>query len=81
MAFMVPQTTVSSDKNELLYSEFAINYSKLPAMFRKGSVLYRTQVRIKKLALGVIRACKHGGCSIEIIMLIYCTVSLNDARV
>eukprot|EP00039_Didymoeca_costata_P030025 m.27576 g.27576 ORF g.27576 m.27576 type:complete len:273 (+) comp7909_c0_seq1:241-1059(+) len=31
--------TVSSDKNELLFSRFGINYSKENPMFRKGSVL------------------------------------------
>jgi len=31
--------TVSSDKNEILFSQFNINYNNLPQMFRKGSVL------------------------------------------
>jgi len=31
--------TVSSDKNEILFSEFNINYNNLPQMYRKGSVL------------------------------------------
>jgi len=31
--------TVSSDKNEILFSEFDINYNNLPQMYRKGSVL------------------------------------------
>ncbi|XP_028395601.1 probable tRNA(His) guanylyltransferase [Dendronephthya gigantea] len=31
--------TVSADKNEILFSEFNINYNNLPEMFRKGSVL------------------------------------------
>lgn len=35
------QGTVSSDKNELLFSRFGVNYNKEPAMFRKGSVLFR----------------------------------------
>jgi hypothetical protein len=33
--------TVSSDKNEILFSRFGINYNKEPEIFRKGSVLYR----------------------------------------
>lgn len=33
--------TLSSDKNELLYSQFNINYNDLPAMFRKGTILLR----------------------------------------
>jgi len=31
--------TVSSDKNEILFSQFNINYNNLPQMYRKGSVL------------------------------------------
>ena len=33
------QGTVSSDKNEILFSEYNINYNNLPQMYRKGSVL------------------------------------------
>ena len=33
--------TVSSDKNEILFSRFAVNYNNEPEIFRKGSVLYR----------------------------------------
>ncbi|KZV84114.1 tRNAHis guanylyltransferase [Exidia glandulosa HHB12029] len=36
--------SVSSGKNELLFSRFGINYSTLPARFRKGSVLVRQLV-------------------------------------
>ncbi|KAI9682835.1 MAG: tRNA-His guanylyltransferase [Bathelium mastoideum] len=35
------QGTVSSDKNEILFSRFGINYNNEPEMFKKGSVLYR----------------------------------------
>ena len=35
--------TVTADKNELLFSEFGINYADLPAMHRKGSVLRRSR--------------------------------------
>lgn len=31
---------MSGDKNELLFSQFQINYNDLPAVYRKGSVLY-----------------------------------------
>lgn len=31
--------TVSSDKHEMLFSRFGINYDKLPAFFRKGTTL------------------------------------------
>ncbi|KAK3741296.1 hypothetical protein RRG08_034342 [Elysia crispata] len=33
--------TLSSDKNELLFSEFNINYNNLPELYRKGSVIIR----------------------------------------
>ncbi|KAF2713675.1 tRNAHis guanylyltransferase [Pleomassaria siparia CBS 279.74] len=33
--------TISSDKNEILFSRFAINYNNEPEIFKKGSVLYR----------------------------------------
>ncbi|EXJ88103.1 tRNA(His) guanylyltransferase [Capronia coronata CBS 617.96] len=33
--------TVSSDKNEILWSRFGINYNSEPEMFRKGSVVFR----------------------------------------
>ena len=33
--------TVSSDKNEILFSRFGINYNNEPEIFKKGSVLYR----------------------------------------
>ncbi|XP_005089456.1 probable tRNA(His) guanylyltransferase [Aplysia californica] len=33
--------TLSSDKNELLYSQFNINYNNLPELYRKGTVLIR----------------------------------------
>ncbi|KAF9169592.1 hypothetical protein BGX21_000812 [Mortierella sp. AD011] len=36
--------TDSKDKNEMLFTEFNTNYSKLPAIFRKGSVLLREDV-------------------------------------
>ena len=33
--------TVSSDKNEILFKEFGINYNNEPDCFKKGTVLYR----------------------------------------
>ncbi|EXJ86887.1 tRNA(His) guanylyltransferase [Capronia epimyces CBS 606.96] len=33
--------SVSSDKNEILWSKFGINYNDEPDMFRKGSVIFR----------------------------------------
>ncbi|CAG0883781.1 unnamed protein product [Cyprideis torosa] len=34
------QGTVSGDKNEILFSEFGINYNNEPQQFRKGTVLF-----------------------------------------
>ncbi|KAH9981910.1 Thg1 C terminal domain-containing protein [Russula compacta] len=36
--------TASSQKNEMLFSRFGINYNALPSRFRKGSVLVREQL-------------------------------------
>ena len=33
--------TLSSDKNEILFSRFGVNYNNEPDMYRKGSVVYR----------------------------------------
>lgn len=38
--------TYSSDKNELLFSKFGINYNNLPQMYRKGTILIRKSVKI-----------------------------------
>ncbi|KAJ1862653.1 alpha-1,4-glucan branching enzyme [Coemansia sp. RSA 989] len=55
--------TLSSDKNELLFSEFGINYNDEPEMFKKGSVLIRdtelidvtdTSGKITKRTRGVV---------------------------
>lgn len=32
---------MSSDKNELLFSKFHINYNNEPEMYKKGSVVFR----------------------------------------
>lgn len=32
---------MAAQKNEILFSRFQINYNDEPAMFRKGSVIYR----------------------------------------
>lgn len=40
--------TVSSDKNELLFAEFGINYNHLPAIFRKGTILLFKQIQINE---------------------------------
>lgn len=33
--------TISSDKNEILFSRFGINYNNEDEMFKKGSVIFR----------------------------------------
>lgn len=33
--------TLSSDKNELLFSKFGINYNNEPAIYKKGSVIFK----------------------------------------
>ena len=35
------QATVASDKHEMLFSEFKMNYNKEADMFKKGSIVYR----------------------------------------
>lgn len=35
------QGTLSSDKNEILFKRFGINYNNEPEMYKKGSVVYR----------------------------------------
>ncbi|PPQ95442.1 hypothetical protein CVT26_008461 [Gymnopilus dilepis] len=44
--------TFSKDKNEILYSRFGINYNRIDARFRKGSVLFRTEIPSEE-AVGV----------------------------
>jgi tRNA(His) guanylyltransferase len=38
--------TVSSDKNEMLFQEFNINYNNLPAIYRKGTILLQKQIKV-----------------------------------
>ncbi|XP_047117604.1 probable tRNA(His) guanylyltransferase isoform X1 [Schistocerca piceifrons] len=40
--------TLTADKNEILYSEFGINYNNEPPMFRKGTVLLRKLIRVEE---------------------------------
>jgi tRNA(His) guanylyltransferase len=41
------QDTNSAQKNEMLFSQFDVNYNNEPAMFRKGSIFARHVVRIR----------------------------------
>lgn len=43
------QGTVSSDKNEILFSQFGINYNNEPEMYKKGSVLYRSYEQVDSI--------------------------------
>jgi len=36
--------TLSGDKNEILFSQFQINYNDLPQVYRKGTVFYKKKV-------------------------------------
>lgn len=38
--------TLTDFKNELLFTEFGINYSNLPQRFRKGSVVVRQESEV-----------------------------------
>ena len=35
------QGTMASEKNEILFSEFKMNYNNEADMFKKGSIIYR----------------------------------------
>lgn len=37
--------TLSSDKNEILFSEFGINYNNEPQIFRKGTILLKKRLK------------------------------------
>ena len=41
MGLMILQGSVSSDKNEILFSRFGINYNQEPEVYKKGSVVFR----------------------------------------
>ncbi|KAK4471828.1 hypothetical protein MN116_005220 [Schistosoma mekongi] len=51
--------TSSSDKNELLFSQFNCNYNNEPELYRKGTVLYRSnnvkQSTIKQANIDIIK--------------------------
>ena len=52
LSLCILQGTVSSDKNELLFSEFGINYNTLPQLYRKGTVLlWQTKTEMVKVIL------------------------------
>lgn len=49
------QGTVSSDKNEILFKRFGINYNNEDDVYKKGSVVYR-QVCSSKVSFRCVRA-------------------------
>ena len=38
--------TLSGDKNEILFSQFGINYNQEPAQFKKGTTIIRKKVEV-----------------------------------
>lgn len=42
--------TLSADKNEILFSQFGVNYNNLPGIYRKGTLLYRTKVSREEIS-------------------------------
>ena len=54
MAYMTcVQGTFSKDKNEILFTEFDINYAKIEPIYRKGSTIIRQKVRKSRFFLHV----------------------------
>uniref|UniRef100_A0A5K4FAI5 tRNA(His) guanylyltransferase n=1 Tax=Schistosoma mansoni TaxID=6183 RepID=A0A5K4FAI5_SCHMA len=47
--------TLSSDKNELLFSQFNCNYNNEPELFRKGTVLFRNKSTIEQANIDIIK--------------------------
>lgn len=41
--------TFSSDKNEILFTSFGVNYNNLPQQYRKGTILVRKNVAVQSL--------------------------------
>lgn len=46
LSFYFSQGTLAADKNEILFSEFNINYNNEPLMYRKGTVLIWEKVML-----------------------------------
>ncbi|KAG8178065.1 hypothetical protein JTE90_026018 [Oedothorax gibbosus] len=43
--------TVSKEKNEILFSQFGINYNKEPEQFKKGTLIIRSQIHKNSVVL------------------------------
>ena len=39
--------TLAKDKNEILFTEFGVNYNNEPEQFRKGTAIHRKRVEVK----------------------------------
>uniref|UniRef100_A0A336LT21 tRNA(His) guanylyltransferase n=1 Tax=Culicoides sonorensis TaxID=179676 RepID=A0A336LT21_CULSO len=49
--------TISSEKHELLFSQFGINYNDLDIMFKKGTILIKKQVMLPTIEKNKILIC------------------------
>lgn len=58
--------TLSSDKNEILFQEFNMNYNNGPEMFRKGTSL------VRKLIVNA-----NSGKTIHVVIPLYCDIISN----
>jgi hypothetical protein len=54
LCLIIKQGTVASDKNEILFSQYGINYNSEPEMFKKGSVVFREVIDTNIYILNVI---------------------------
>jgi tRNA(His) guanylyltransferase len=45
------QGTLAKDKNEILFSQFGINYNSEPEIFKKGSVIWRQPHKLPPSAM------------------------------
>ena len=72
------QGTLSDYKNELLFSQFGLNYSTLPERFRK---VRRSQAaKLRLLPAAVARRCKRMPTSIRAAAGLGCGAAAGDAR-
>ena len=60
---------MSSDKNEILFSEFNINYNNLPQMYRKGSVLIWEKVREEYLNAHLINPLAQNNFQVDLLCM------------
>lgn len=46
IATLIIQKTLSDEKQEILFTQFGINYNNEPPMFKKGSIIFKKEVEI-----------------------------------